>query len=280
MKVTRRRWSVVTFPYWHYTFDYCLDSIAANGFENIEFWAASPQYSYADYSKEERIIRKKKICHMLDSRGLKMPVFYPEQSNKYPLNIASDTGNIREKSMQYLQEYIDDASDFGAGIMMIAPGHYSHDQANPDHYKRAVEALYLLCEYAKQYDISLAVEEWPAYMCTFASNLKQIKMLLKDVAQDNLKVCLNTNLAVENGSSVTDYINEFQDKLVHIHIADSGSRPLGVGNEAARNLEIIENSVYSGMLSLNIQFRDVCVEPDKPVFMSAQWLKKNGYFDI
>ena len=206
MKINKKRISVVTYPYWHYTFEYCLDSIAACGFENVEFWAASPQYCYTDYTQHEREVRKREIAEMLRTRGLSMPVFHPEQSNMYPLNIASPEAYIREHSMQYVREYIEDCAVFGAKTMILAPGRRDHDDPNPDHYKRAVESISLLADYAKQHQVLLAIEEWPAFMCAFADNLGQLQQLLSDVGKDNVRACLNTCAMHGNGETIGDYI--------------------------------------------------------------------------
>ena len=277
MKINKKRISVVTYPYWHYTFEYCLDSIAACGFENVEFWAASPQYCYTDYTQHEREVRKREIAEMLRTRGLSMPVFHPEQSNMYPLNIASPEAYIREHSMQYVREYIEDCAVFGAKTMILAPGRRDHDDPNPDHYKRAVESISLLADYAKQHQVLLAIEEWPAFMCAFADNLGQLQQLLSDVGKDNVRACLNTCAMHGNGETIGDYIRAFGTEIAHVHFADIGGQTLGKGRDVAADLKALEDSAYSGYLSLDIQFRDCCVNPDPAVFASAAWLKKHGY---
>ena len=277
MKITQDRINISTFPYWHFSLEYTLNSIAASGLKNIEFWAASPQYCYADYVGPEREARKQEIIAMLRKFDLKMPVFYPEQCDMYPLNIASPVSYIRDHSIQYLKEYIDDARDFGAGIMIVGPGHQVFDNKDSANYSLAVDALRQLCEYAAQYDIDLAVEEWPAFMCTFASNAVEIQKLLADVGAENLKVCLNTLAARDNGCSVADYLRMFGDKLVHVHFADDGSGALGTGTAALEDLRILEASDYSGAFSLTLQFDGVYLDPDKPVKHSAAWLRRVGF---
>ena len=64
---------VVTTPYWHFSLEYAMNSIASSGFHNIEFWAASPHYCYADYSGEERGARKREILALMEDRELPPP---------------------------------------------------------------------------------------------------------------------------------------------------------------------------------------------------------------
>jgi protein FrlC len=279
MKITKDRWIVNTYPYWHYTLDYGMDSIAAAGFGGIELWGVSPHYCLADYSEQERVARRPEILEMMADRGLRMPVYYPEQSSCYPLNIASPNPVIRDKSLHILEESVADAEQFGAKIMITAPGHHFHDDEDPENYTRTVEGLRQLCACAKEHGIILAAEEWPAFMCTYATDLEALRKLKDDVGCGNFGICLNTGEMHEKGESVQEYLDAFGPDLIHVHIADTGSRPVGSGQDSAADLKTLEDSGYSGLLSLTIQFRDVCVAPDKPVLASAQWLAKNGYFN-
>lgn len=104
---------VVTSPYGHYTLEYALSSIAAAGFRNVELWAASPHYCYADYTPQERQQRREEIAALLRQNGLSMPVLYPEQMNKYTLNIAAAAPHTKKFSMDRILEYIDDAQFWG-----------------------------------------------------------------------------------------------------------------------------------------------------------------------
>ena len=278
MKITSEQISAATYAYWHYTFDYTLDSIAACGFKNIEFWAASPQFSYLDFTVPERIEKKKEINKMLSERGLKMNVFHPEQQNLYPLNIASPNPYLRNNSIRYMKEYIDDAADFEAKIIVLAPGWHVEDDQSPENYDRSVEALSLLSEYASQYGITTVVEEWPDIQRAFADTLPRLKKLLDDVGRENCKACINTDLMHAKGESIADYLNAFgPGRIALVHLADEGSRAIGSGSTAAADLSVLESSGYARPISVDIRFRDVCINPDRPYFESAFWLKRRGY---
>ena len=278
MKITGDRILAATYAYWHYTFDYTLDSIAACGFKNVEFWAASPQFSYRDFTPQERVAKKKEICRMLAERGLKITVFHPEQQSMYPLNIASPNPILRDNSILYMKEYIEDAADFGAKTIVLAPGWHVEDDKSPENYDRSVQALRLLSEYANQYNITTVVEEWPDIQRAFADTLSGLKQLIDDVGMKNCKACINTDLMHGGNESIADYLETFgPERIALVHLADEGSRAIGTGKTAAADLSALEESDYAGPVSIDIRFRDVCVTPDKPYFASAFWLKKAGY---
>ena len=269
--------SVCTFAYWHYTLDYCLDSIAAAGFKNVDFWAASPQYSYLDYTPEERIARKKEINAMLAARGLSMPVFDPEQQSMYPLNIASPNPYLEEHSMTYMKEYIDDAVDFGAKTMILAPGWHVEDDRDPANYDRSIRNMQALCAYAAERGIDLAIEEWPDIQRAWADSIACLKKMYDDVGAANLKVAVCTDMIHGLGETLGQFFDTFgAENIAMVRLADEGSRPLGTGRTAEKDIAELDARGYTGPVAIDIRFRDVCVAPDKPVFTSAEWLKKNG----
>ena len=53
---------VMTTHYQQHTLEYTLDSIAANGFRNVELWGASPHYCYDDYTPSGRNARVQEMC--------------------------------------------------------------------------------------------------------------------------------------------------------------------------------------------------------------------------
>ena len=99
---------VMTTHYQQHTLEYTLDSIAANGFRNVELWGASPHYCYDDYTPSGRNARVQEICRMLKSRGLKMPVFTPEQLRQYTINIASSDTYVQKWSEDIMMRYLED----------------------------------------------------------------------------------------------------------------------------------------------------------------------------
>ena len=88
---------------------------------------------------------------------------------------------------------------------------------------------------------------------------------------------VSTTAAHGRGETVSQYLEAFGNKLAHVHIADTGSRAIGTGTDAEQDLIALEQSDYAGSISLDIQFRDCCINPDAPVFASAAWLKAHHY---
>ena len=261
-------------PYWHYTMEYGLRSMAACGFKNIEFWAASPQYCYSDYTPEERKARKREIIETMCDAGLKMPIFSPEQMDMYPLNIASPDMAIQRASMERILEYLDDAAEFGACAMTLGTGWQYLDMQDERSRARSIEFVQKIAEKAAPLKIDLLIAPMRQTSGAFVWNLESLGQYLQAVSMPNVKACIHLLDAIGN----TPWFDQFKGSLGLVHFSDLGGKTLGIGGaDICGALHWLENSGYDGLTSLEITFRDCCVDPDRAVFSSAKWLKRNGF---
>lgn len=268
---------VVTSTYGHYTLEYALSSIAAVGFCNAELWAASPHYCYADYTLPERQQRREEIAALLKQNGLSMPVLYPEQMNKYALNIAAAAPYTKTFSMDRILEYIDDAKFWGAQSMLLGTGWNHLDDPGPEKYQRSVAAIRQAAEYAAGQGITLLIEPAAPQTGTFAWDLSSLVRLLKDVDRENVKACLDLSSILDGADRVERWYKMLEGNVGHIHFADKGGRaPEDGGVLLMDELEQLERLGYNGTASVNITFRDCCLVPDRQIFLCGQWLKERG----
>lgn len=271
---------VVTAPYWHYTLEYAMNSIASSGFSSLELWAASPHYCYADYTQEERQARRREILAMMERYGLDMPVFYPEQMNKYPLNIASAEEEIRQFSLERVLEYVDDAALFGAESMLLGTGWQHLDAPSPENRERAVSAIRTVSCRAEERGITLLLEPAAPVLGSFVWDLDSLVRMLHDVGCANVKACLNLALILERGESAADWYSALNGRVGHVHFAGQGGRDPGSGSGVSGALRALDALGYTGHLSLNITFRDCCLTPDREVFRSGRWLSRQGFLQL
>ena len=267
----------VTAPYWHFTLEYAMNSIASSGFRSLELWAASPHYCYAGCTPEERGERRQEILAMMDRYGLNMPVFYPEQMNKYPLNIASPEEEIRRFSLERVLEYVDDGAQFGAESMLLGTGWQHLDAPSPENRDRAVASIRAVSRRAEDRGITLLLEPASPVLGSFAWDLDSLVRLLEEVDRPNVKACLDLAGILDRGESVRSWYSALGGRVGHVHFAGRGGRDPGSGGEVSGALRALETLGYTGFLSLNITFRDCCLTPDREVFRSARWLKHQGF---
>ena len=251
-----KRIGVVTSPYGHYTLEYALSSIAAAGFRNVELWAASPHYCYADYTPQERQQRREEIAALLRQNGLSMPVLYPEQMNKYTLNIAAAAPHTKKFSMDRILEYIDDAQFWGAQSMLLGTGWYHLDDPGPEKYQRSVAAIRQAAEHAAGRGITLLIEPAAPQTGTFAWDLSSLARLLKDVDSPWVKAGLDTVAMGVAGETPRQWFETLGRDIVHTHFIDG--RPYGhlVWGDGLypleKYLDVLNEFGYEGLLGQEI----------------------------
>ena len=271
------QFSVLTSPYLHYTLEYALDSIAANGFGGVELWGASPHFCIDDYTPKERFARIQSIRQMLKERGLKLTVFHPEQCRQYPINIASPIAYVRRCSMDVMCAYLEDTIALGADQMFLAPGWEYVDAQNEDNFKRAAESIQILDEKARTLGVRLLMEEMGATSTLFVRDLAHLERMIKTVGSDNISACLDMVLAGGNQETIEDYYTCF-GSIGHVHFADAGTEgyaALGHGSGAAEEqLQTLAEKEYDGGISISLWGAGFFKDPDKAMRQCSQWLRE------
>ncbi len=269
------QFSVMTAPYLHHTLEYALDSIAANGFKNVELWGASPHYCIDDYSSSERALRIQKINRMLAGRGLKMPVFHPEQIRQYPINIASPEKYIRGQSIDAMKAYLADTAAFGAEKMVVCPGWPYVDSYETDDFKRSAESLGILAERAEKLNITMVMEEIDATRSLFIKDIRGLSRLIKAVDSPRLQSCADLPYICGHGETIEDYYETFGE-IGHVHAADFGKdgyMALGEGeSDVFAQLAKLAEHDYDGQISLFMNGAVHYCDPDTPIRQSLAWL--------
>ncbi|MCI8513835.1 MAG: sugar phosphate isomerase/epimerase [Lachnospiraceae bacterium] len=271
--------SVVTAPYLHHTLEFALDSIAANGFTQVELWGASPHFCWDDYTKSERVFRIQEIRRMMKERGLRMSVFHPEQVRQYPINIASPDAYLREKSLRVMKDYLEDTIAFGTDRMILAPGWPFVDSFCEADTGRAIESVGILTRRAKELGVTLYMEEMGATSTLFVKDLAGLAKIVKGVGEPNLKACLDVVMMAQNRESAAEYAETFGE-IGHIHLADcekGGYTALGDGElDLTALLAELDGMNYAGSVSLYLPGAGHYQDPDRSVRRSAMWLEKEG----
>ena len=269
--------SVMTAPYLHCSLDYALDSIAGNGFKNVELWAASPHYCLDDWrNHREREDRLREIRRMLDERGPGLSAFYPEQHRQYPYNIASPNRHIRNWSIGHMKEYLEDAVSLGTDRMIICPGWEFIDAQNRENKKRSVESLQIIGEKALELGVDLYIEEMASIHSLFTDSLPKLKELVSQMAMTNIKPCFESYMASVNGESYQDYLGAF-GRVGYIHLCDGKNgeyMAIGQGSQDVYQLlKTLSSEKYEGILSISLWGGGYYKDPDKWLRMTSEYIR-------
>ena len=277
-KLRFEQFSVLTAPYLHHTLEYALDSVAGNGFKNVEIWAASPHYCLDDCGESDLLREKRltEIRRMLKERGLRLSAFYPEQHRQYPYNIASPNEYIRKYSIAHMEKYIEDAVTLGTDKMILCPGWEFLDQQSADNRKRAVESIQMISDRASAAGVLILLEEMESIHSLFTDNLEKLSKLIRDAGSDNIKVCFNSYMAAQNEECYNDYIHEF-GQVSYIHLSDSNSEGYTAFGEGTQDLTALLQSFidrdYEGTISVSLWGGGFYKDPDRQLRKTTDFLR-------
>lgn len=182
--ITMQNISVMNVQYWHYSFEYFLDSMERCNLKNIELWAGAPHYCFDDHeTRAEASAKIASLRRQIESRGMRVVMLTPEQLN-YPINIAGRDSAYRKKSLNYFIRNMQDALEFGTDRLFITSGWSLLDEPREDAWKRSVESLQFLSARAKEYGVTLIIEQLQPYESNLLTTCDDMVRMLHEVGSD------------------------------------------------------------------------------------------------
>ena len=196
-----------------------LGKIKAAGFDGVELPVFEGEISHY------KMLRKE-----LDKQGLKcttVTIVTPETSP-----ISPDAA-IRKAAVERLKWAIDCNQALGSENM-VGPYHsplgvFSGDPPTADEKKRAVEVLRQAAEFAKQANLTLAIEYLNRFECYFLTTAADAAQLCKDVNHPNFRTMYDTFHANIEEVRPSTAIRSVAPYLAHVHISENNRGTPGTG---------------------------------------------------
>ncbi|EJN57404.1 hypothetical protein HSB1_43670 [Halogranum salarium B-1] len=216
-----------SFPAWtpSYTLEDAIRKIDQNGFDSIEFGAASP-HAWPPYMDDERA---ESVQKALDETGLTVSSICPALGGGPGPNPASPLEVEREAAREHYLGCLDVAETFDSDIVIWVGGWRLATQSYDDAWENMQSVLADVAEEAERRDKTIAVEATPADSNLINTPQDQLRVL-NEVSSDSLGVMFDTFHAHAEGDSPTSYVDELADDLVHIHLSDTNRLPPGQGD--------------------------------------------------
>lgn len=276
-KLSVSQFGVMSAMYQQYGLEYCMESVASNGFHYLDFWGGAGHYSAFDMPESRRRARVREIRSLMDSWGLEMSVFTAEQSCLYPINVASSNPFVRRNSVELVKRYIEDAREFGARYFFLQMGFPLFDEDIGEAFRRSVESLSVLAEYAEQIGVRMVMEQLQKYESGFCCNRNMLKKFIDAVGSPFLTVCVDCVAAAAAGETPEDYYRAF-GTISHVHLADG--RPTGHlcpgdgENPLTDYLRVFAEHGFDQSITLEINNQMYFDDPDQAAARAAQWLRE------
>jgi D-psicose/D-tagatose/L-ribulose 3-epimerase len=149
-------------------------------------------------------------------------------------DITSDDETIRRKGIEYLKQCVKVTSELGSdvlsGVIYTAWGKIVGRARTDEEWKRSVEALKEVCQYAKNYGVTLAIEPVNRFETYFLNTAADAIKLVKDVGEPNIKIHLDTfHMNIEEKDFYKP-IKEADGQLYHFHCCENDRGVPGTGH--------------------------------------------------
>jgi sugar phosphate isomerase/epimerase len=110
------RHSTATSVFVNYQIQDALDQIIRAGFAGVDIWCGRPHLFRKDYPPETLELLRQKIEENNLVPVSLMPAFF-----RYPFSLSSPVEAIRQDSIQYMKDCIDNAVLIGAKQVLVVP---------------------------------------------------------------------------------------------------------------------------------------------------------------
>lgn len=266
--------AVSNFPYYKYSLDYALDSLARMGGKNLEFYACDPHLHMDDASVSDIKTAARKVRE----NGLKTICVTPEQCN-YPVNIASANIAARKRSIAVYVKAMETAVEMDCQLCQFLAGFGCLDEADEDIWKRSVESLGYLADLAETYGIHIALETSPKEYTCLTDSIK-IADMVNEVGSSALYGMIDTAVLGYSHETIQDAIAGLENGRIlrHVHVGDgkpNGHFIVGEGNLNLKEMmSALDQIKYEYAISLEILNPLYTSDPEYAMKTSYERLKK------
>lgn len=261
------------FPYYQYSLDYALDSLQRLGAETIEFYGAAPHFCMEDITYTDM----KVLGQKLKDHKLQVLEINPENC-AYPVNLASGNPATRMRTLRYYENAIRAAGVIGAEYVLVFPGFANADENQEDAWKRSVNSMNFLGNFAKTEGVTITFEATTPNI-TVVTDHNKIMQMIQDTDCDNMAVTVDLMCLAQTKETVQDVYDICgAERVVNVHYTDGGLLPSGAwehripgeGNlDLDSMLQMFDKNNYKGFFGSEVKW-SIDSEVNTPNLVSAK----------
>jgi protein FrlC len=199
-----------------YSFRDAIPLIAETGFDGVDIWGGRPHIYRQDYSPTEL----KEFCQTIYDHGLVvssfMPAFY-----RYPHSLSNPNPKVRQDSLEYMRQCIDNAAILGARIVLVVPDLSLVGQARCDSHRRLVESIDACSRYASQYDLKLGIEVLHFDETDLVNTAGDALDIIQELGQANIGVVVDTGTLNLSKEPLEEIVAKLDSLLLQVHVNDN-----------------------------------------------------------
>lgn len=245
--------------YMKYSLDYFLDAQERLGFESIELWAGAPHF-YLDPAVYEDC---KTLKAKVRDHHLKLVEFTPENCS-YQYQLAAKGLNFR-RSLEYFKNAVRACAELECPQLSTNSGWGCFDETREEAWKRSVEMNRMVCDFAAQYGITVAMESLRPEETNLGVRIEDVRRLFDEIGSPNLRINVDTTAMGVSGETLEQWFAEFGPLITHFHFVDGTPYGHLVWGDGCRDLrqylQILKDNNYEGYLGQEITDRRYFSDP-------------------
>ena len=195
--------SVVTSVFVNYRLNDAIDQIHQLGAEGIDIWCGRPHLYRKDYPAEFLNEMREKLKQLDLSPVSLMPAFA-----HYPYSLSSPVEIIREDSIGYMKDCIDNATLIGAPYVLVVPKQNLYGQTNEDARQCFKDSLGKVCDYGEKKGIKLVIEVVYPKLSNHMGFINDAINVIRDLGSSNIGVAIDTGHLNLSGEDVGNAIKK------------------------------------------------------------------------
>lgn len=247
--------------------------VAKAGYDGIDIWAGRPHVYRRDFTQSEL----GRLRQLLDENNLivasLMPAFF-----RYPHSLSSPNEVVRQDSLDYMRQCVDNAVTLGAKTVLVVPGRSLYGQGVENAREKMIDSIDTICRYSTQYDIRLGIEPANPMVSDLVNTSRDAVNIIDELGYSNLGVVLDTGHLNLTGESPEEAVKELGSLLLQFHIDDNdGHRQQnlipGEGTfDFERLIQVLYATGFDGFLSVELAW-DYTLNPVPAVEEAAKRIR-------
>lgn len=245
--------STATSVFVNYLIGDAIEQIIEADFDGIDIWCGRPHLYRSDYPPQTLAGIKQR----LDEAGLAvvslMPAFF-----RYPFSLSSPIKAVREDSISYMKDCIDNAVVMGAGHVLVVPNHSLHGQTTGQARKAFIDSLGQVCIYAEKKQMKLGVEIVYPQLSDYMHSSQDAVQVICEIGSPALGVVIDSGHLNLSGEDPQIALTNLGKHLLQVHVNDNDGKQQqnAIPGEGVFDfgglVRILRKSGYDGYLTLEL----------------------------
>lgn len=168
-------------------------------------------------SDEQRDLYNKRVKKIIEEINPEMVLHLPHGKNN---DLITENGELNNLVIDRMKNAISYASQMGAKKLTLHLGYHPKDLTREQAVECVIKAVEVLCDFAKEYDSNIMIENMPGYG-ELGYSPDEILYIIEKVNKVNLKFILDTGHAHCSKYELIEYVQKLSKYLYHMHFNDN-----------------------------------------------------------